>query len=253
MPGSAGVAHRPAKPPLTIMRRMVLSTAWWVFGMLFFYVALVVMSLMSKNVTLVRLSRNGWPRVTSRATGVLTVPFFSLSLIVSPASLWSFFFLVMAFCSHLVHLIIVSSDLRAFDDEEVINVMFREDPMHAVFRLLPLKTVHVFGSFATLCFALLVLERTYGAAMRSRQPRLPTLFKAGCAVVWSMFLMFLVDRLYGTIVTERPQQEILYPLAFMSDLFVSAAVAVWRDRRVAAETLSVSGEPSGEQGDKKRN
>ena len=216
----------------TALRRFGLSTLWTIFGLLFFYVALVVMSLYSKGVTLERMQYVGWPRVASRATGAISVPFYVMSLIVSPASLWSLFFTVMTVCSHAVHLMILATDVRVFEDKEFIPALQAEGN-HPLLKHIHPYLLYAFGALGYICLFTLGAERSFGSGLRNRSNRLSLIAKLAHCVVWTIFCSFFLDRLTAAVLLRKTQEEHIYPEAFLVCLMIGAGVAISRDLSVS--------------------
>lgn len=220
--------------PLSISKRVCLSFAWTVFGLVFFYLVMVALSSIAKGIVLDRLLQHGWARTASRHTGAVTAPVFSLFLITSPSSLWSLFMAVMVACAHFCHFVIIASDVRVYNDDEIIVKMFRTESTHPVFRLLPLNTAHVLGTIGLVAMLLVSSERCYGPALGKRQNRLPTITRLSCAWIWAVFNLFFLDRLVRAILDRTAIHEddiykVVYPLSFVLVLAIAAAVCLRRE------------------------
>ena len=217
-----------SRPPITICKRVSLTTLWTIFGLVFFYLVMVALSTIATGITLDRLEPFGWPRAASRHTAAVTAVVFSLFLLMPPSSLWSLFFSVMTSCAHFCHFVILSSDLRVYVDEEVVVKMFRTEETHPIFKQLPLHTAHVVGTIGFFALLLIGHERIYGSSLRNRSNRLPLLSALCAAWVWAVFNLFLVDRLAAAIILKKNAEELQYPFYFLTPLWIGAAVALKR-------------------------
>lgn len=228
------------------LRRFGYSFGWTIFGLLFFYIALVVMSYYSKGVTLERMDYNGWPRMATRATGGITVPFYVLTLIVNPASTWTLFFTVMTVCSHLVHLMILASDVRVFEDKKFAPAL-KAEGNHPLLKHIPTPLLYIFGIFGFLCLFVLGAERAFGPGLRLRQRHMNIVSKGANLVVWTEFVAFFVDRLAAALVLEKSNEELMYPIYFLVQLAVGAAVAIARDRAAVRPMMEANAQQKKEQ------
>ncbi|PXF42384.1 hypothetical protein BWQ96_07904 [Gracilariopsis chorda] len=216
---------------VSIAKRVCLSTAWTIFGLVFFYLVMVFFSSIAKGIVLDRVPQNGWARSASRHTGAVTAPIFSLFLMTSPSSLWSLFLAVMVACAHFCHFVIITSDLRVYVDDLIVRTMFRIETTHPIFRLLPLKTAHVVGSIGFVAMLIISLERCYGPSLGKREARLPFITRASSAWIWAVFNLFFVDRLVSAVLAKKDRDQILYPIVFISILGIGALVCLIRETR----------------------
>lgn len=211
----------------SVLRRVGLTILYVILGCLFFYLTLVVMSLYSKGITLDPLPYNAWARMASRATGAATVPTFVLSLLVSPASGWSLFFETWTCCSFAVHMMILATDTRVFEDPSFIAAL-KEQGNHPVLQMLPRRVLLVAGFLGYVAAVVSGLERTYGPNLGNRVPRFPMFSQLAHAYIWSVFITFFSDRLVSAIVHRKEMEELLYPLAFIALLVLGGGIAVVR-------------------------
>lgn len=213
--------------PLTIRRRVCLSFCWSIFGILFFYIVMVMFSSLSGTPTLERMIRKGWPRVATRQTGATTAPIFSIFLMSKPSSLSSLFWIIMTCSSHFAHFVILTSDVAALTDSEIIVQMFRTENCHPVFRRLPLSFAAVSGCIGIICMLFIATERCYGPALRNRQPQLPALSKLASAYIWLIFNIWFFDRLIWTLSLDTPSRnDIAYPIIFIATLLLAALISL---------------------------
>lgn len=229
----------------SISRRVGFTALWTIIGCLFFYVTLVVMSLYSKGTTLETMTYNAWPRMASRATGAITTPFYVMSLLVSPASLWSLFFVTWTICSHLVHLMILATDTKVFAGDEFTDAL-KEQGNHPVFELFPTKLLIAYGIYAYVCMLFLGLERTYGPGLGNRVPRMNLMCRMCHAVVFSCFMAFFVDRLAAAFMFHKAIDEKLYPIGFLLMLLLGGTVAVLRHSDPPVEKRAANAVPEEE-------
>lgn len=227
--GRAPVAR--VKPAISIGKRMLLCFLWTVFGLVFFYLVMVFLSTISKDITLERLDHNGWPRSASRHTAAVTAPVFALFLLSSPASLWSLFFAVMAACAQFCHFVIISSDLGVYVERDISERVFRIDDIHPLFRRLPLFTAHVVGTIGFVAFLVITTERCFGPALRCRQPALPPISLAASFYICAVFCLWYGDHLIHAIISHASFKDTLYPIAFLGSLLIGEII-MWK--RVAA-------------------
>lgn len=210
-----------------MLRRVGLTFLYVILGCLFFYITLVIMSLYSKGTTLEALPYNAWARMASRATGAATVPTFVLSLLVSPASGWSLFLETWTCCSFAVHMMILATDTRVFEDPAFMASL-KAQGNHPLFQLLPRKVLIAAGFVGYAAAVLSGLERTYGRGLGNRIPRFPKLAMITHAYVWSVFVAFFVDRLVAAVVHQKSLEEFMYPIAFLAALFLGGGIALVR-------------------------
>lgn len=231
-------------PPIatvSIRRRVCLSFAWTIFGLVFFYLVMVACSTLSKNITLERLRWIGWPRSASRHTGAVTSVVFSLFLLTPASSMWSLFLAVMVACAHFAHFVIITSDLRVYEDKEVVIQMFRTEETHPLYRILPLWTAHVVGTIGFFAMLVISNERCYGTFLRDRKGGYPIMTRISVAWVWAVFNLWFWDRLIGAVLSGKGQDAILYPASFLACLWVSGIVFVIRERRWESRNILVEG------------
>lgn len=225
----------------SILRRFVYSSIWFVFGCLFFYVTLVLMSLYSKGTTLETMPYNAWSRMASRATGAITTPFYVMALLVSPASLASLFFTVMTICSHLVHLMILATDTKVFSGAGYTDAL-KAQRNHPLLEHIPTPLLLGYGILGYVCMFFIGLERVYGPGLGKRANRMNIMCKVAHYVIWSVFVSFFTDRLWSAIKFNKSQEELLYPIGFLSILLLGAIVTILRHsgvEKVDAESTQV--------------
>lgn len=226
--------------PISIRKRMLLCFFWTVFGLVFFYLVMVLLSTVSEGITLERLEPNGWARSASRHTAAVTAPVFALFLLSSPSSLWSLFLAVMAACAQFCHFVIISSDLSVYVDREIAERVFHIDDMHPLFRRLPLYTAHVVGTLGFVAFLVITSERCFGPALRHRRSTLPAASLGAAGIITAVFTLWFVDHLINAIASAAPLEHIAYPVAFLAPLLVGQVVT-WRRVQAASAAKSAIG------------
>mmetsp|Transcript_3305 Transcript_3305/g.9126 ORF Transcript_3305/g.9126 Transcript_3305/m.9126 type:complete len:243 (-) Transcript_3305:28-756(-) len=209
------------------VRRFALGWLWFVLGMVLCYVIMVGAFVVIRDVTLDHLKYNGWSRVASRITAAMTVPIFALFLLAPPGSRSEMFLVVLTLCSHLVHLAILWSDLRAFDGDRALRIVAHGGSHHPLWARLPWWAMRAVGGVGYVFLLLLVLERVivpgFDTARFGAYGASATIFTAG---FWAVFAFYFLDRLIGALLMDNPLQRVVYPLAYLTLLLTSALLAV---------------------------
>lgn len=223
-PPSTGAA--PPQTNVSIGARMLLATAWMIFGLVFFYLVMVFLSAMSKSIVLDRLPAHGWTRTASRHTAAVAVFPLAAFLLCDKSKRRSLFFAVMLACALFCHFVIITSDARVYTDDEIMEQMLHKEKTHPLMGMFGSYSANLWRALGSLGFVaslFLAMERTYGPALGQRKEELPMLAKAATWWIVQLNVVTYVDHLLGVMVKgDREIADVLYPIYFLVLLFVSA-------------------------------
>lgn len=213
----------------TKLKRFVHTFTHVITGCLFFYVVLVGMSYYSKGTTLDTLPYNAWSRMASRATAAAAIFPYMFWITSTPSSLWSLFWATWTCCAFAVHMMIVATDTKIFEDPAYHDELVRQGS-HPLLSYLPRKLAIALGLLGYLLMTLCGLERTYGCALRRRQRYFPAWVCCSLAYIGTVYVAWFSDRLVNAIRNTSEMEEILYPTAFLVMLAISGGIGVMRNR-----------------------
>lgn len=240
----ATVVHAAQQRPISVGKRMCVTTGWTIFGLLFFYVVMVGLSTLTNNIVLNRIPHHGWARTASRQTASVSTVVFAIFMVSDKSKMFSLISAVLLACAQFCHFVIVWSDVRAYDDEEVLVQITRKERTHTLLGMLPLKAMPVLGSAGFIACLVIVNERVYGSALRHRKPDLPFVSRVCVGWLVGLYALYYLDNLIWVIRKESYKvNNVLYPLLFLLMLFVGATyrlaeTASKRSEITATETLA---------------
>ncbi|CDF34644.1 unnamed protein product [Chondrus crispus] len=204
--GSERIEESTMRNGMTIGRRMCLASGWTVFGLVFFYLVMVMLSALQSGINLDPLEYTGWARTACRHTGAVAVVPFALFLVSNKGKSGSLFYAVMTACALFAHLVILSSDLRVFSDPEVMEQLLVREKSHPLMASFGLqmggtiwKAIGCAGFAASIALA---MERTYGSRLGQGNEKLGMLGSICCFLLMFDIVITYVEGLIKSLIAE---------------------------------------------------
>lgn len=199
---------------------------------------MVALSAISKKIVMARIPHDGWARTASRQTGGVSAVVFVMFLVCDKRKMFSLIAAVQLACAQFCHFVIVSSDVRAYVDEEVLVQMTRREGTHRLLGMLPLEAMWVLGSVGFLSCLVLVNERVFGNALKERRAELPVVSRVCVGWLVGLYALYYVDNFLWVLGKDRFEAaDLLYPIFF---LLLLLAGATYRLAERAAATPVVT-------------
>lgn len=241
----SGAVDQEVRLGMSIGRRMCLASAWTVFGLVFFYLVMVMLSALQKGIILDPLPRNGWARTACRHTGAAAVAPFALFLASDKRKSGSLFYAVMTGCALFAHMVILTSDLRVYSEGEVMEQLLGRERTHPVGRVVGVEVGGWIwkgvGSVGFAASVLLGMERTYGSGLGQGREGLGLVGSVATWVLVVCNVTSYVEMLIKAVVVDRGEdwREICYAVFW---LVLLAACGTYRMASRAAEQAEREGD-----------